>query len=274
MDDVLPEPSSLSRAVPSFDRREEVIETIGREVCGNSIAPGAIFTTESIEERFQVSRPVAREALRSLETLGLLIPKRRIGMTVLPLTSWNVFDLQVIRWRLAGGSREAQLRSLTELRRAIEPAAARMAAVRAPLGQASELIGVAGHLWKAGKEGAIEEFLTVDTEFHTLVLQMSGNEMFAQLHHLVDEVLVGRTQYGLMPRFPAVEALQLHTDIAVAIQTGNANKAAESMLAIMERTIAEMSSIWDQSLDPNSGNDFSTELLTGPLTTVQNMGHS
>jgi len=195
-------------------------------------------------------------------------------MTVLPLTSWNVFDLQVIRWRLAGGSREAQLRSLTELRRAIEPAAARMAAVRAPLGQASELIGVAGHLWKAGKEGAIEEFLKVDTEFHTLVLQMSGNEMFAQLHHLVDEVLVGRTQYGLMPRFPAVEALQLHTDIAVAIQTGNANKAAESMLAIMERTIAEMSSIWDQSLDPNSGNDFSTELLTGPLTTVQNMGHS
>jgi DNA-binding FadR family transcriptional regulator len=238
---------SSTKTHPKGDLREHVLETLGREICGSTTPPGATFTTESIETRFQVSRPVVREALRALEALGIISPKRRVGMTVSPFTAWNVYDLQVIRWRLAGATRVAQLRSLTELRQAIEPAAARMAAIRAPMAQSSELVGLAGNLWRAGREGKSEEFLELDTKFHTLVLEMSGNEMFAKLHHLVDKVLQGRTQYNLMPQFPAPEALQLHVDIAVAIQAGNADKAASSMLAIMERTMAEMSSIWEQN---------------------------
>lgn len=253
--------------------RELVMDVLGREICDSSIPSGTIFATETIEDRFQVSRPVAREALRGLEALGLLMPRRRVGMTVLPLTSWNVYDLQVIRWRLAGKSRVAQLRSLTELRSAIEPTAARLAAVRAPLGQASELVGIAGHLWRSGKEGNAEEFLKVDLAFHSLILEMSGNEMFAQLHHLVDEVLVGRTQYGLMPRFPAVEALQHHTDIAVAIQSGNADRAAASMLAIMQRTISEMASIWDKVLDDGTIDDPSNELVQTESIKIPNLDH-
>lgn len=230
----------------SGDLRNMVLDTLGREICSGAIGPDSTFTTESVEDRFQVSRPVVREALRALEALGLVVSKRRVGVRVQPLTQWNVYDLQVIRWRLAGPSRVAQLRSLTELRGAIEPAAARLAAMRAPLNQASELVGLAGRLWAAGREGDTERFLQLDREFHALVLEMSGNEMFAQLHHLVDEVLSGRTHYGLMPQYPAHEALQMHVDIATAIQAGNADKAAAAMIAIMERTMNEMRSIWEQ----------------------------
>lgn len=228
------------------DLRNLVLDTLGREICSGVIGPDSTFTTESVEARFQVSRPVVREALRALEALGLVTSKRRVGVRVQPLTRWNVYDLQVIRWRLAGPSRVAQLRSLTELRGAIEPAAARLAAMRAPLNQASELVGLSGRLWAAGREGDTERFLQLDREFHALVLEMSGNEMFAQLHHLVDEVLSGRTHYGLMPQYPAHEALQMHVDIATAIQAGNAEKAAAAMIAIMERTMNEMRSIWEQ----------------------------
>lgn len=254
--------------------REMVIDSLGKEICDGSIAPGEIFATEAVEDRFQVSRPVAREALRGLEGLGLLTPKRRVGMRVLPLTSWNVYDLQVIRWRLAGQSRVAQLRSLTELRSAIEPNAARLAANRAPLGQASTLVGIAGRLWKAGKEGNASEFLEIDLAFHTLVLEMSGNEMFAQLHHLVEEVLIGRTQYGLMPRFPASEALQLHTDIAVAIQAGNADKASSGMLSIMERTLAEMGTIWGNSMGGLTEDDSNPELVQTNSMKIPNRDNS
>ncbi|MEV7633554.1 FCD domain-containing protein [Microbacterium sp. NPDC089318] len=228
------------------DLRNLVLDTLGREICSGAIGHDSTFTTESVEARFQVSRPVVREALRALEALGLVVSKRRVGVRVQPLTHWNVYDLQVIRWRLAGPSRVAQLRSLTELRGAIEPAAARLAALRAPLNQASELVGLSGRLWAAGREGDTERFLQLDREFHALVLEMSGNEMFAQLHHLVDEVLSGRTHYGLMPQYPAHEALQMHVDIATAIQAGNAEKAASAMIAIMERTMNEMRSIWEQ----------------------------
>lgn len=233
---------------PIGDLRNLVLDTLGREICAGAVAPDSTFTIESIESRFQVSRPVVREALRALEALGLVTPKRRIGVRVLPLADWNVYDLQVIRWRLAGPSRVAQLRSLTELRGAIEPAAARLAATRAHLDQASELVGLAGRMWGAGKTGDLPEFVRLDLQFHRLVLEMSGNEMFAQLHHLVDEVLRGRSQYNLMPQFPAAEALEWHVDIATAIQTGNADRASQSMIKITQRALAEMSSIWDRDL--------------------------
>lgn len=239
------------------DLRNLVLDTLGREICSGVIGPESTFTTESVEGRFQVSRPVVREALRALEALGLVVSKRRVGVRVQPLAQWNVYDLQVIRWRLAGPSRVAQLRSLTELRGAIEPAAARLAALRAPLNQASELVGLSGRLWAAGREGDTEGFLQLDREFHALVLEMSGNEMFAKMHHLVDEVLSGRTHYGLMPQYPAHEALQMHVDIATAIQAGNAEKAASAMIAIMERTMNEMRSIWEQQATelPTTGAD-------------------
>lgn len=246
VDDV-PAPAAPVSAIG--DLRNLVLDTLGREICGGVIGPDTTFTTESIESRFQVSRPVVREALRALQALGLIEAKRRVGVRVLPLTAWNVYDLQVIRWRLAGPSRVAQLRSLTELRGAIEPAAARLAAIRAPLNQASDLVGLAGRVWAAGKKGDAPEFLRLDLQFHRLILELSGNEMFAQLHHLVEEVLRSRTQYNLMPQFPAAEALQWHVDIATAIQTGNADKAGQSMIAITQRALAEMSSIWDRDLD-------------------------
>ena len=49
-----------------------------------------------------------------------------------------------------------------------------------------------------------------------------------------------------MPQYPAQEALLMHVDIATAIQAGNADKAAAAMIAIMERTMNEMRSIWEQ----------------------------
>jgi DNA-binding FadR family transcriptional regulator len=230
--------------IAAGDLRNLVLDTLGREICAGTTKAGATFTTESLEERFQVSRSVVREALHALESMGLVVSKRRIGVRVQPSTQWNVYDLQIIRWRLAGPDRAAQLRSLTELRAAIEPAAARLAAHRAPLSGASDLVGLAGRLWAAGREGDSTAFLQLDMQFHALVLDMGGNEMFSTLHDLVDEVLSGRTQYGLMPRFPAPEALQLHVDTATAIQAGNADAAAAAMVAIMDRTLDEMGSIW------------------------------
>src|SRR5665647_1619545 len=196
-------------------------------------------------ERDTPCRSVVREAIRVLASMGLVASRRRIGVQILPATEWNLYDPQVIRWRLASPARIAQLRSLTELRTAIEPEAARLAAVRAPLAGASELMGLAGKLWAAGQSNDAETFLTLDIQFHRLVLSSSGNEMFAKLNTLVEEVLTGRTQYGLMPRHPHNEALQLHVDVASAIQRGNADEAHAAMLGIMERAFNEMKSIWE-----------------------------
>lgn len=225
-----------------------VLDLLGLAVCAGDLATGSVVRIEQLQERYAVSRSVVREAIRVLASMGLVASRRRVGVQVLPEERWNLYDPQVIRWRLASPSRIAQLQSLTELRTAIEPEAARLAAHRATLAGASDLMGLAGKLWAAGQANDAEAFLVLDIEFHRLVLASSGNEMFAKLSTLVEAVLTGRTQYGLMPRQPHEQALQLHVDVASAIQRGNGDDAHAAMLGIMARTFEEMSSIWDQDL--------------------------
>lgn len=222
-----------------------ILDQLGLAVCGQSLASGTVMKIEDIEREYGASRSVIRETVRVLESMGLVSSRRRVGVLVLPAAEWNLYDPQVIRWRLASDARAAQLRSLTELRTAIEPEAARLAALRSTLENASDLMGLAGRLWAAGESGDQELFLSLDTQFHALVLASSGNEMFAKLDELVTEVLAGRTHYGLMPNYPHEEALQLHVDVAAAIQRGAADIAQSSMLRIMERTTEEMGSIWE-----------------------------
>jgi DNA-binding FadR family transcriptional regulator len=223
-----------------------VLDLLGLAVCAGDLASGSVVRIDQLQERYGVSRSVVREAIRVLASMGLVASRRRVGVQVLPQTRWNLYDPQVISWRLASPARATQLRSLTELRTAVEPEAARMAALRAPLADASELMGLAGKLWAAGQGDDAETFLTLDIQFHRLVLSSSGNEMFAKLNTLVEAVLTGRTQYGLMPRHPHNEALQLHVDVASAIQRGDGEDAHAAMLGIMQRAFDEMSSIWEQ----------------------------
>ena len=100
----------------------------------------------------------------------------------------------------------------------------------------------------AGRSGDEKGFLELDIEFHALIMEMSGNEMFSRLNNLVSEVLIGRTHYGLMPKFPHDEALQLHVDVANAVQSGNADAAGAAMLRIMDRTMTEMGEIWEHGV--------------------------
>jgi len=244
--------SVASRTHDTPGLHSQVLDEIGQAICEGRMPAGTTFTTEALEIKYQVSRSVIRESLRALEAMGMVTSKRRVGNRVLPMSEWNVYDLSVIRWRLAGHGRIAQLRSLTQLRTAIEPEAAKLAASRGALTQASDLMGLAGRLWAAGRSGDQDAFLTLDIEFHSLVMEMSGNEMFTRLNNLVSEVLIGRTNYGLMPQFPHDEALQMHVDVANAIQSGNADAAGASMLGIMNRTIREMGQIWDQNLSQQS----------------------
>jgi DNA-binding FadR family transcriptional regulator len=76
--------------------------------------------------------------------------------------------------------------------------------------------------------------------------------MFSKLNSLVAEVLTGRTNYGLMPVHPDEEALQLHIDVADRIQKGEASAAHDSMLAIMEQAMDEMSAVWAKGVESPS----------------------
>jgi len=225
----------------------QVLESLGIAICGGDLPEGTVITVEDIEARYGVSRTVVREATRVLGSMGLVSMRRRVGVQVQPASAWSLFAPQVIRWRLASTARIEQIRALIEMRIAVEPEAARHAAERATLDQASELMGLAGKLWAAGTSHDAELFLQVDIQFHSLVLASSGNLMFGNLDALVGETLTGRTEIGLVPEHPHRDALQLHVDVASAIQRRDPEAARQAMYNIMLRSVQEMESVHQES---------------------------
>lgn len=212
---------------------DELLDTLGREIAGGVAPPGTVLTLEQIGSRFGVSRTVAREAMRLLESMRLITSRRRVGLVVRPPDEWDVYSPRLIRWRLDGPQRAEQLRTLTELRTAVEPIAAGAAASAVGGTQGgTDLVPMAARMRELGEAGLLSEFMDLDIEFHSRLLRASGNEMFAALTEVVAEVLRGRTEHGLMPPHPKEEALAAHEAVAAAVAAGDA-EAAEAAMALI-----------------------------------------
>lgn len=210
-----------------------VLDNIGLRITSGDLAEGRVLTLDGMQEQFGVSRTVARETMRVLESMGLVTSRRRVGITVQPQSSWQVYDPRLIGWRLAGPHRDAQLRALTELRIAVEPVAAARAAWNASAKERDRLLDLAAGMRRLGEAGELEQFLELDIAFHTLLLEAGGNEMFAALKDVVAAVLRGRTTLGLMPEKPVPSALALHEDVARAVAARFPEAAELAMRALV-----------------------------------------
>jgi DNA-binding FadR family transcriptional regulator len=221
------------RTVSSDDLHESVLNQLGELIVFGTISPGSVLRIEELERRFSVSRSVIREAIRALASMNVVSAKRRVGVTVVDRAAWNVFDPRIIRWRLAGADRLAQLQSLSELRSGVEPVAAALAATRAtPAHEAALLTAVSG-MSATGQAGDLDRYLVHDIDFHRALLEASGNEMFASLIDVVAEVLTGRTRHHLMPHHPEEAAIRLHIEVAHAVQLRDPIRARTAMTAIL-----------------------------------------
>lgn len=228
----------------STSLHHRAIEHLGTRIVTGELPAGHVMLAEHLEDELQVSRSVVREAVRVLQSQGLVETIKRVGIRVLPASRWNPFDPLVIRWRLAGEGRGAQLRSLAELRTAVEPVAAELAAGNAPDELRSELVEISHAMREAGVAGDVQRFLELDIRFHSLLLTGSGNEMFANMVGQVAETLTGRTVHGLMPDHPRTSALQWHVDVAEAIAAGDGAAARDASAKIMRETIADLAPSW------------------------------
>lgn len=211
-----------------------VLEAVGRAIASGSLRPGSRLTLEGIQQEYGVSRTVARDTMKVLESMNLVYSRRRVGIVVQERALWNVFDPKLVRWRLASGKREIQYGSLTELRIAVEPIAAAGAARRASAAERARLVELASDLRRLGEAGELEAFLAADIEFHCLLLHSCGNEMFMALEGMVAEVLTSRTQQGLMPFKPEDDVLRAHEDVAAAVALGDTARAETAMHHILD----------------------------------------
>lgn len=173
-----------------------------------------------------------------------------------PMEDWSALDPTLIDWRLHSTRREDQIYSLTQLRLAVEPAAAESAARFASIHVRAALLPLAAEMRRTGEAGELHEFLKHDIEFHATLLRNSGNELFAALTDLVAVVLQGRTELGLMPAQPKPEALDGHEAVAEAVFRGDpaaARAAMEDVLNEVRQVFSDAERARSLSAASNTG---------------------
>lgn len=221
----------------------DVLARLGPRIVGGSLPPGSVITLDWLGKEFGVSRTVAREVVQVLVSMRLVDSRRRTGVTVCADSLWDVFDPAVIRWQLAGPRRAKKLHELSQLRAAVEPPAAGLAATRADDDQRRQVVELATTLERTGAAGDLRAFLEHDIAFHRLLLEASGNAMYAGLSKPIEEVLRGRTDHDLMPPNPKGEARRLHAVVAEAVAGNEPDVARAAMTAICAEVVSEMGRI-------------------------------
>ena len=178
-------------------------------------------------EQLGVSRSAAREAVKSLAAKGLLSSRARQGIRVLPESQWNLFDADILGWIRDSNPSLDLLREFSELRIAVEPEAAWLAAHRqnpdsiALLEQALERMKQA--------ESGLDDPLEADIGFHLSVLNASENRFFIQLGRIIDTTL--RVSIRFTNRLSGVNTADYseHKAIYDAIAAGRPERGPEGL---------------------------------------------
>lgn len=203
-----------------------MLDELGRAIVTGRYDDSHFPTEAELARQHAVSRSVTREAVKMLTAKGLLTARPRKGTSVQPAAQWNLFDADVLRWLLERKFSLELLRQFTELRIAIEPAAAALAA----LAHKEEGIAAihAGYQRMVAAEAGDDDPLEADIAFHIAVLQASANPFYQQFRDVVTTAL--RTSIRFTNRFNNRTAdLPQHHAVLSAIERRDTDRAHDAM---------------------------------------------
>lgn len=216
---------------------DRAYDFIRKKILAGEYPPGAALMTEQLSVEIGVSRTPVRDALRQLESDGLVSIRPRQGASV------KQVDL-------------GELREMCELRLALEGHAAHLAAlnrtpaelaeIKIALDAMSRLVGAIAAA--DTEEGLHSELMNEDVRFHVAIMTAAKNNLMKNeilRLHLINRVLAGtkeanRTQKTRPDKREADERRKqvyiAHRDICDAI----ARRDGPTAKAAMERHIQEL----------------------------------
>lgn len=213
----------------------QIVRALGEDILSGRFTPGDKLPPEpELLERFGVSRTSLREALKTLTAKGLLIVKTRIGTKVSEPAHWNLFDPEVLSWKVRTGMDADFRRHLAEVRRAVEPAAAELAALhRTDADVAAMRKAVAAMRLETTSEYG---FAQADLSLHLLIGAASANPMIRSVASVIETALL--EAFTLSPPTRAVdlhrETVDAHERIVDRIEARDGAGAAAAMLAVID----------------------------------------
>lgn len=219
------QPSTAIKRPPRLG--DEVYNTIYAQLMSQKILPGSRISIDNLARELGVSQTPIREALSRLEAQGLVVKTHLIGFSA------------------ASQMDRARLDQLYELRLLLEPFAARKAAALMTPEQFEALKRMAREMANGMGGGRVSysEFARLDSQFHDLIAQASGNDLvhetLANLHTHVHLFRLFHHQQA------TADANTEHADLLDALEARDVDRAERAMRVHVERSYGRFSSFFE-----------------------------
>jgi DNA-binding FadR family transcriptional regulator len=223
----------------------EIAAALGCEILSGARQPGSrLPDVPEMHKRFGVSRVVVREVMRTLAAKGMVKSKPKVGTIVSDPSSWSWLDPQILEWRGKVGLDLAFLTQLTEVRLALEPAAAGIAAKNRTDQDLAILQAALKAMYQA--EGDHKKFSSADRDFHNAIVAATHNPFFyssvsatsVALSGFLSWISIGVTADKSMHTRSAA----MHAKIFDAIAAQDAKSATRAMIRVIEESLKDGSS--------------------------------
>lgn len=137
--------------------RLKIYQSIRDDITYGKLSPGERIVESKLSQQFKASRSPIREAIRQLQSEGLVTFSENKGITVSKLSAREVDEIYTLRWLL-------------------ESYAARLTAERITKGDVEHLKGLLKKMKAAAKSYDLMNWLENNTLFHNFLYENSGNK--------------------------------------------------------------------------------------------------
>jgi GntR family transcriptional regulator, transcriptional repressor for pyruvate dehydrogenase complex len=213
------------------EKPQQIADELRQLIVRGELAEGESIGREpDLVERFGVSRPSLREALRILEAEGLVSVKRGVlGGVVVHRPDQRMTARTAA---LVLQSRNVPLADVYDARSTLEPVAARLvASSRSRKSAAAELRRLIADQLEAVDDP--EAFGRANSRFHARLVELAGNQTLSIVAEMLDEIVaaavtaVSQPDAGKDTAATRTRGLRSQARLATLIETGDAAGAEE-----------------------------------------------
>lgn len=220
----------------SRSAHDVALQNIGMAIVKGDYPVGSLLPSkEVLMDWLDVSQTTLREALQTLAAKGMVAARAKVGTRVLDESHWNMFDAEILDWRLEIGIQPSFLAMLFEIRQSLEPLAAAFAARRRQSRDVARLRELAGALDFASDDRSA--FVDADVAFHQCVLEAAANPFMHSLGAVISTALTASFMLSAPTERSQLSSIvqQQHTEIVDAIEASDAQRASNAMMTVIRQ---------------------------------------